>query len=58
MSFKLLALEVDIFFKSVLEREKKATSDPEIRAEHINRTIINRNLKVTHFFFYLWRNEI
>jgi hypothetical protein len=41
MSFKLLALEVDIFFKSVLEREKKATSDPEIRAEHINRTIIN-----------------
>jgi len=29
------------FFKSVLESEKKATSDPEIRAEHINRTIIN-----------------
>jgi hypothetical protein len=32
------------FFKSDLEREKKATSDPEIRAEHIKRTIINNIL--------------
>lgn len=41
ISFIFLILELDIFFKSVLEREKKATSDPEIRAEHISRTIIN-----------------
>lgn len=41
ISFKFLMLELDIFFKSVLEREKKATSDPEIRAEHISRTVIN-----------------
>lgn len=44
MSFKFLTLELDIFFKSDLEREKKATSDPEIRAEHIKRTIINNIL--------------
>jgi hypothetical protein len=41
ISFIFLILELYIFFKSVLEREKKATSDPEIRAEHISRTIIN-----------------
>ena len=41
ISFIFLILELDIFFKSVLEREKKATSDPEIRAEHTSRTIIN-----------------
>ena len=44
MSFKFLTLELDIFFKSDLEREKKATSDPETRAEHIKRTIINNIL--------------
>ena len=44
MSFKFLELELDIFFKSVLEREKKATSDPEIRAEKIKRVIINNIL--------------
>ena len=44
ISFIFLILELDIFFKSVLEREKKATSDPEIRAEHISRTIINNIL--------------
>lgn len=44
ISFKFLALELDIFFRSVLEREKKATSDPEIRAEQIKRVIINNIL--------------
>ena len=44
ISFMFLILELDIFFKSVLEREKKATSDPEIRAEHNSRTIINNIL--------------
>jgi hypothetical protein len=42
--FRFLILELDIFFKSVLEREKKATSDPEISAEHIKRIIINNIL--------------
>ena len=49
ISFKFLALELDIFFKSVLEREKNATSDPEISAEHINRTIINNILIISGY---------
>ena len=33
------------FFKSVVVNEKKATSEPEIRAEHTNRIIISTTLK-------------
>ena len=49
ISLRLLAFELDIFFKSVLEREKNATSDPEISAEHINRTIINNILIISGY---------
>ena len=44
-SFKLLFLEVFAFLMSVLESEKKATSDPEIKAEKISSKIIKIILK-------------
>ena len=40
INFKDLLLDLDAFFKSVLESEKKATSDPEINAE------LNSNNKI------------
>ena len=34
-------------FNSALDREKKATSDPEINAEKISKSDIKINLKIT-----------
>ena len=42
---KLLLSDEIAFFKSVVVNEKKATSEPEIRAEHTNRIIISTTLK-------------
>lgn len=45
ISFKLLSFEVFAFLRSVLLKEKKATSEPEIRAEKNNKKTINTIFK-------------
>ena len=41
ISFRLLSFELFAFLRSVLLREKNATSEPDIRAEGNNKKIIN-----------------
>ena len=47
ISFKLLSFELFAFFRSVLLREKNATSEPDIRAEQNNKKIINTIFNAT-----------
>ena len=44
INFKDLLFELDAFFISVLESEKKATSEPEIKAELMTKNVISKIL--------------
>lgn len=44
INFKDLLFELDAFFISVLESEKKATSEPEIKAELMTKNMISKIL--------------